>query len=291
MLTYTMDIEPSSLWLRTTPGAAALAQPYFCTEAGLFLGRKAFSTARTHKDSYIIFYTISGQGIVRQEDSEVRVKKGEALLMNCRTSQSYMTDPDVRQWHHYWIHTDGAGVAALADIINPDQKIGAFGLPDSTRDLFDEILRFLPDETVDSALSISLTVHRILTRMADASLRPQSEKAGSNKKRIQLTVNYIRSHYNEEIAVSDLSEIANMSRSYYLRLFRQYIGTTPYNYLLGFRITQAKELLELSDTPVTQIAEQTGFSDESSFSTRFSAMTGVSPSVYRKNSITRADGD
>lgn len=83
MLTYTMDIEPSEPMAQNNPGAAALAQPYFCTEAGLFLGRKAFSTARTHKDSYIIFYTISGQGIVRQEDSEVRVKKGEALLMNC----------------------------------------------------------------------------------------------------------------------------------------------------------------------------------------------------------------
>lgn len=83
------------------------------------------------------------------------------------TTGSTPTEPELPRFGRYYFR--------------PDQKIGAFGLPDSTRDLFDEILRFLPDETVDSALSISLTVHRILTRMADASLRPQSEKRAATK--------------------------------------------------------------------------------------------------------------
>ena len=49
MLTYNMDVERRSLWLRTTPGELALAQPYYCTEAGRFYGRSRFSTARTDK--------------------------------------------------------------------------------------------------------------------------------------------------------------------------------------------------------------------------------------------------
>ena len=39
MLTYNMDVEERSTWLRATPGAAALAQPFYCTEAGNFYGR------------------------------------------------------------------------------------------------------------------------------------------------------------------------------------------------------------------------------------------------------------
>ena len=35
MLTYNMDVEERSTWLRATPGAAALAQPFYCTEAGI----------------------------------------------------------------------------------------------------------------------------------------------------------------------------------------------------------------------------------------------------------------
>lgn len=55
MLTYTMDVLPESIWLRTTPGASAMGQPYVCTEAGQYLAQGHFSTARTHKESYLLF--------------------------------------------------------------------------------------------------------------------------------------------------------------------------------------------------------------------------------------------
>ena len=42
MLTYNMDVEERSTWLRATPGAAALAQPFYCTEAGNFLWPRPF---------------------------------------------------------------------------------------------------------------------------------------------------------------------------------------------------------------------------------------------------------
>ena len=51
MLTYNMDVEERSSWLRATPAAAALAQPFYCTEAGNFYGRAHFATARTDKES------------------------------------------------------------------------------------------------------------------------------------------------------------------------------------------------------------------------------------------------
>ena len=60
MLTYTMDVLPESIWLRTTPGASAMGQPYVCTEAGQYLAQGHFSTARTHKESYLLFYTLRG---------------------------------------------------------------------------------------------------------------------------------------------------------------------------------------------------------------------------------------
>ena len=52
MLTYTMDVLPESIWLRTTPGASAMGQPYVCTEAGQYLAQGHFSTARTHKETF-----------------------------------------------------------------------------------------------------------------------------------------------------------------------------------------------------------------------------------------------
>ena len=106
MLTYNMDVEERSTWLRATPGAAALAQPFYCTEAGNFYGRAHFATARTDKESYLLFYTLSGSGLIEQNDQRVALPAGSALLLNCRTPQSYCTAPGQDHWHHYWAHLD-----------------------------------------------------------------------------------------------------------------------------------------------------------------------------------------
>ena len=82
MLTYNMDVEERSTWLRATPGAAALAQPFYCTEAGNFYGRAHFATARTDKESYLLFYTLSGSGLIEQNDQRVELPAGSALLLN-----------------------------------------------------------------------------------------------------------------------------------------------------------------------------------------------------------------
>ena len=76
MLTYTMDVLPESIWLRTTPGASAMGQPYVCTEAGQYLAQGHFSTARTHKESYLLFYTLRGAGLIEQGDDRVLLRAG-----------------------------------------------------------------------------------------------------------------------------------------------------------------------------------------------------------------------
>ena len=84
MLTYNMDVEERSVWLRATPNNAVLAQPFYATEAGLFYGRSHFATARTDKESYILFYTLAGAGLIEQNEQHIELPQGAALLMNCR---------------------------------------------------------------------------------------------------------------------------------------------------------------------------------------------------------------
>ena len=100
---------------------------------------------------------------------------------------------------------------------------------------------------------------------------------------------YIRQHYAEPLSLDSLLAQTPVSKSWFLRLFRQYMGTTPYNFLLSTRITRAKELLVLTDFSVCEIAHQVGFGDESNFSTRFTAMVGQSPQQYRKSAMKPAE--
>ena len=283
MLVYNLDIEPGSLWLRSTPADFTLKQPFYCTEAGIFYAHSDFHTDRDYKDSYLLFHTIDGCGIIEQNGTAVHLHKGEALFMNCRRPQRYYTDPSAGIWTHYWIHIDGSGVAALEELLLPDQRIHASTVSGESVSGFDSILKNLENTSSDAILSTGLTIHAILS---DFILR-NTISYSANQKLILSAADYIKAHYSETIPLADLLEQTHLSKSYFMKLFRQYIGTTPYNYMLTIHITKAKELLELTDNSIHEIAMKTGFSDDASFSTRFSSMTGISPLKYRRESITR----
>ena len=284
MLTYNMDVEERSLWLRTTPGAAVLAQPFYCTEAGHFYGRSRFATARTDKESDILFYTVAGAGLIEQDAQQVELPAGSALLLNCRTPQSYCTAPRQESWQHYWVHLDGAGVANMAETLLPQNRLtpvrvsGWEMLP-----LFESIFAEWDRGTVAAQIETGLTLHRMLALMAARLLAGDASR--SNRALIEQATGYIRAHYAEPLSLDALLAQTPVSKSWFLRLFRQYTGTTPYNFLLSTRITRAKELLVLTDFAVSEIAHQVGFGDESNFSTRFTAMVGQSPQQYRKSAM------
>lgn len=288
MLKYNMDVTPESLWKRMTPSEAELAQPYYCTEAGLFYGLKHFSTARTDKESYILFYTLRGAGLIEQGGSTVTLGVGQALLLNCRTPQSYCTAPGQSCWHHYWVHLDGAGVAAMEKLLHAEKKLVPVQLTGARmQELFELALSEIERDTVESMVRRGAALHEMLALWAQ-NILSQGE-ALSVRQVILQAAKTVREHYQEELSLSGLLEEAHMSKSYFLRLFRRYLGTTPYNYLVNYRITQAKELLVLTDHTVSEIAREVGFGDASNFSTRFSRATGQSPLQYRKNALKSVD--
>ena len=284
MLTYNMDVEERSLWLRATPGAAVLAQPFYCTEAGHCYGRSRFATARTAKESYLLFYTVAGAGLIEQGVQQVELPAGSALLLNCRTPQSYCTAPGQQSWQHTWVHLDGAGVANLAETLLPQNRLTPVRVSAwEMQPLFDTIFAEWDRGTVAAQIETGLTLHRMLALMAARLLAGDASR--SNRALIEQATGYIRAHYAEPLSLDALLAQTPVSKSWFLRLFRQYTGTTPYNFLLSTRITRAKELLVLTDFAVSEVAHQVGFGDESNFSTRFTAMVGQSPQQYRKSAM------
>lgn len=290
MLSYNMDVEDRSVWLRATPGAAALAQPFYCTEAGTFYGRAHFATARTDKESYILFYTLSGSGLVEQNDQRIELPAGSALLLDCRTPQSYCTAPGQSHWHHCWVHLDGAGVANLAEVLLPQGRLCPVAVSRlEMQPLFDALAAEWEHGTTAAQIEMGMLLHRMLALMARQLLA--GDESRSNRALIEQAAEYIRQHYAEPLSLDGLLAQTPVSKSWFLRLFRQYMGTTPYSFLLSTRITRAKELLVLTDYSISEIAHRVGFGDESNFSTRFSAMVGQSPQQYRKSTMKPAEAD
>lgn len=278
MLSYTMDVERRSTWLRSTPSEQERRQPFFCSEAGAFYARNRFTTERSRKDSHIIFYTLGGAGHIEQGGQTVRLTKGQALLMDCRTPQRYGTDPDRHHWYHLWVHVDGVGVRALGELLGlPALRPVDLDLHD-VRPQFDRIFENLVDEGAHHEVEVGLAVHELLARMALAlgKAAPEQESGAVDQARA-----YIEDHFAEQVSVEDLAQEVSLSTSQLIRLFKRQLGTTPHSYLLRHRITRAKELLAETSLPVSEIARAVGFASDSNFSYRFGQMVGQSPSSYR----------
>ncbi|CAH8222403.1 AraC family transcriptional regulator [Vibrio aestuarianus] len=93
---------------------------------------------------------------------------------------------------------------------------------------------------------------------------------------------YIELHLSHKISVAQLAGSVFLGESQFHMLFKEQMGITPHQYLLGKRIDMAKTLIEQGRLSFGQIAELTGFSGQSTFTHSFTRLQGVSPSQYKK---------
>ena len=280
MLTYTMDVEERSRWIISTPSAAELAQPYYCSEVGDFYARGKFATARSDKNSHILFYTLGGEGTVRQGGQTVRLPKGQALLMDCRTPQSYGTSPGHRHWYHLWAHIDGTGVELAGHALGLPRLVPVTVPLSHLQPHMDVLFERLGAESVGNATRVGLAVHALV---AEVLLAAQETGPVAEDDPVRLACAYVERHFAEKVTLDDLARVAAVSPSYLIRLFKRQLETTPHDYLLRYRISRAKELLAETTLTSAVIAERVGFASESNFSYRFKQMTGQGPRAYRQS--------
>src|SRR5689334_782451 len=88
-------------------------------------------------------------------------------------------------------------------------------------------------------------------------------------------------HYFERLDVDDLARAAGLSRAHFSREFRRAFGESPHAYLLTRRLERAAALLRMTDRSVADICMSVGLRSVGSFTTSFTRMFGVSPTVYR----------
>ena len=89
--------------------------------------------------------------------------------------------------------------------------------------------------------------------------------------------------YTQPLDVEALARGVHMSAGHLSRQFRLAFGESPYSYLMTRRIERAMALLRGGDRSVTDVCFAVGCSSLGTFSTRFTELVGVPPSVYRRH--------
>ena len=99
---------------------------------------------------------------------------------------------------------------------------------------------------------------------------------------VQKVMIYLRENYSEQIDFASVAEAHAISAPYLSRLFHEYAGISPSQYLTGYRMEQAKKLLRDSRLTIGEIAARVGYPDPFHFSKVFKNKVGVCPSQFRQ---------
>ena len=134
---------------------------------------------------------------------------------------------------------------------------------------------------IDS-LTTSLSIHLIKNYSTfERSLREYED--GLSKYKLRQVINYINSHIEREIKLTELATMVDMSKYYFLRLFKQSMGITPHQYVTKQRMEKAKQLLKQDKLSIAEVAAECGFSNQSHFAKVFHKNIGATPRAYREN--------
>lgn len=90
-------------------------------------------------------------------------------------------------------------------------------------------------------------------------------------------------HYRQNISMQAMADLVGLSSTHFNRRFQQVVKITPSKYLNLIRIQAARSMLSTSKKDLTQIAIDTGYTDQSHFTRRFKEVTGMTPQLYRNH--------
>ncbi|MEZ5428199.1 MAG: AraC family transcriptional regulator [Pyrinomonadaceae bacterium] len=136
------------------------------------------------------------------------------------------------------------------------------------------------------SLTQTLILH-LLQNHSTAAAKFAAGKTGGGLSgyKLRRVKEFIRENLSHDLSLSEIAEIADLSRYHFSREFRRSTGLSPVQFLQKERIERAKILLENEDLPIAQVSLETGFKNQSHFTTLFRKYTKLTPKGWRETKL------
>ena len=232
--------------------------------------------------SYILHYVFEGEGVLRIDDKEFKVKSNSFFLLPPDVLVQYQAD-EKKPWQYAWIHFHGFKSTEIVRSIGMTRKEPVYVPIEENSQLKDAVINLIMYKENEYAC---IGYMYILFDKMNRWTRHVEKKAGTNLRTMNYmreAIQYINTKYCESIMVQQIADHCGVDRAYLSKIFKYATGKTLQEYLIQFRIKRAKQLLKDTDLSVKYVSYSVGYNDPFTFSKVFKKQEGVSPSVWRKN--------
>lgn len=269
----------------STIAVADESKPLIVTSCGNYKVKKRaeFRTSRPKgRKDYQLLYIAAGQGHFFINGQERVVSAGNIIVYLPGQPQEYVYYKDDKT-DVFWVHFTGSDVEKIIDYYNIrlSENIIYIGTSPDYQWLFGQIIQEMQLCRPRFEELISLLLRNIFI-LISRNLIKANRADNSLENEVELAMHYFRENYRSEINVEDYALSRGMSASNFYRVFKQISGSTPLQYILKLRLSNAQNLLENSNLSIAEIASAVGYENPLYFSRLFNKHIGVSPSEYRK---------
>ncbi len=232
---------------------------------------------------YQLLYIASGQAHFYFNNEETIVTAGHMVLYRPKEMQKYVYYGK-DQTEVYWVHFTGNDVRNILRSygLTDEKKVLYSGTSLEYARIFKQMIHELQQCQPDYETMLSMLLRQIFIALHRQLSKESAIKNEYLESEMELATTYFSENYNKPIRIEDYAASRGMSISWFIRSFKQYTGTTPMQYIVSLRITNAQMLLETTDYNVKEIGDIVGYDNPLYFSRIFTKQKGISPSNYRK---------
>lgn len=153
--------------------------------------------------------------------------------------------------------------------------------PEQIQSVFEDLIRHGRSDHPNRARLCTVALQYLIMKIGD-DLLPYGKTAGRAFATYQRCRRFIEEHYAQVRNLQEVAAACHLDPAYLCRLFRRFGREQPYRYLQHLRLNRAAELLQNSERPVKDVADELGFSDPYNFSRAFQRAFGLPPGRVRQ---------
>lgn len=250
---------------------------------------------RNLKGPFSIFTNISGNSIIGTDTRQTTISPLSYALTNDQENYDLIIDSNtpietanIHFGYRFYLDALKLHTCNLSNLLDDpfhiDQENLSLKFGSTFRDShFDNLLDLAmreqknqnPEETALFNLFSYVLGNQNLNRSSLKTVKASTKT--ELESRLQVAIDYIHNHYNQEVQLSQLCKISCLSKFHLIRTFKEYVGYSPYQYLKTLRLQKALEYLRETNLHLTEIAWRIGLENASSLSRMIKQSTGFYP--------------